>query len=124
MKNSEIKKLIENHSYKKALIEIEKILKHEDNDSILKEFLYIKRLSGSELTGNQLLLFHKIYNRNDLISCNVDEYCICIDELLKNMKDLNIITPIEYIRKNTPNMDDLLNERSKDFQNSNRLSSA
>lgn len=118
MKNSEIKKLIENHSYKKALIEIEKILKCKDNDSILKEFLYIKRLADSELTGNQLLLFYKTYNRNYLIFCNVDEYCICIDEFLKNMKDLNIITPIEYLRKNTPNMDDLVNERLKDFRNS------
>jgi len=109
--------MIENKQFSKALIEIEKLLIFEENDSLLKEFLYIKRLADSELTGKQLLFFNRTYKRNEILTDNEHEYCICIDELLKNMKESNIITPIEYLQKNTPNMNDLVNERLNDFKN-------
>ncbi len=110
--------MIKNKQYSKALIKIEKLLKCEEKDSLLQEFLYIKRLAGSELTGKQLLLFNRAYKQNEFLFNNEYEYSICIDELLKDMKESNIITPIEYLQKNTPNMNDLVNKRLNDFKNS------
>jgi len=115
---SDIKKMINNKQFGKALIKIEKLLNYGETDSLLKEFLYIKRLADSELTGKQLLLFNRTYKQNEILTDNEHEYCICIDELLKNMKESNIVTPIEYLKKNTPNMHDLIDKRINDFKNS------
>lgn len=85
------------------------------NGQLHHELVYLKRLAHIPLTGRDLLYFRNESSRNELINSNLSEYCSCIDLVLDQYQKTGVKSPLGIIIENAPNMEELIEQRKKDW---------
>jgi hypothetical protein len=95
----EIKKLIADHFYHKAVEKYYEFLGNNDYGELHAELIYLKRLGNIHLSGRDLLFFRPESNRSDLVRSNISEYRHYIDKVIDEYKNKGLPLPLDILKK-------------------------
>jgi hypothetical protein len=105
---SEIRSSISRGQYTEAISKYYAILGDKPYGELHRELLYLKRLAKVELAGRDLLAFRPESSLTDLINDNLQEYCSCIDSVVKTCRGEGRSSPLEVLIKSVPTLEELV----------------
>lgn len=95
----DIKKLIDDNLYYKAVEKYYEFLGDNDYGELHSELIYLKRLGSIHLSGRDLLFFRPESDRSDLVRSNISEYRHYIDKVIDEYRDKGLQLPLDILKK-------------------------
>lgn len=116
---NEIKNNILDKNYDKAVQLYSEYSKHklENNNTYVKELIYLKRLANVQLGGHELMALMNVKSIDGLIGENKNEFIQLVEDEIRKREEKGQPHPLGIILDQAPTMDDLIKKRDEHWNN-------